>query len=120
MSMIVHKVNGTDYTFFCSSRSTRTGFAHDCTLYAGCSGLGKASCHYLNRTWECYRYQSVMQKAVRDLIIEYEQAAVRAFKQERGLSRLSAKRRPELEEFKANRRNLTPTWNDLVLLYGML
>lgn len=56
-----------------SYRSTRSGFAHDTQMFIDDQLEMNATCHYLNRTWESYAYQSVMKKAVR-LRIEMERS----------------------------------------------
>ena len=53
--------DGKNYEARCSSRSTRNGFAHDCTVRdENYNEVSEATCHYLNRTWECYRFESVL------------------------------------------------------------
>lgn len=88
--------------FYNSARDTRSGFAHD-TLATFClpSGYSRidASCFYLNRTWERYSYQSVMQKAVRQKIDERKQFLQNTFKAENNFQKITAKRRPALEKF---------------------
>jgi hypothetical protein len=54
-----------DYVFVCDSANTRNGFKHECTIFKGSWQLtDKVKINYINRTWESYRYKSVMQKAV--------------------------------------------------------
>lgn len=109
------------YTFICSSRSTRHGFAHDCELIKNTSShLGKATCHYLNRTWERYTYQSVMIETVRNKIADYELAARDEFKREHNLSRITSKRKPELDAFIETERQQVETWNELTELLKLL
>jgi len=51
---------GVKADMYCRSRGTRSGFAHDCVI----PSLGiKASCHYLNRTWESFTFESVIHEA---------------------------------------------------------
>ena len=52
--------NGVKATIFCQSRKTRNGFAHDCAIPAL---KVRATCHYLNRTWECFAFESVIHVA---------------------------------------------------------
>ena len=52
--------NGVKATIFCQSRKTRNGFAHDCTIPAL---KVRATCRYLNRTWECFDFESVIHEA---------------------------------------------------------
>ena len=91
-------VNGKTYEFVNDSRSTRSGFAHDTTLLV--NGVQKISntCHYLNRTWECYRYQTVMCGAMSQLKDNRRKYLENKFKEEKGYGRLTDKRRLELED----------------------
>lgn len=85
-------VNGKEYEFVNSSRSTRNGFAHDTTLFV--NGYEKTSntCHYLNRTWECYRYQTVMMGAIRQSIDNRTNLLERKFKDDNGYKKMTADR----------------------------
>ena len=115
------KVNGETYTFVCSFRSTRNGFAHDCELFKNTScRVNKASCHYINRTWENYEYRSVMQRVVSEAIHAYEQASEQQFRREHNITRLTAKRRAELEAFTAAQRANNTTWRELIGLYDLI
>lgn len=90
-------VNGKEYEFVNSSRNTRSGFAHDTTLLINGVVKTENTCHYINRTWECYRYQTVMMGAVRELINDRRIRLERKYKEDNGFSRLTDKRRLELE-----------------------
>ncbi len=48
----------------CESQNTRSGFRHLATLFIDGVEKDKAKCTYLNRTWERYEFQSVL-----DLVI---------------------------------------------------
>ncbi len=72
-----------------SSRNTRSGFAHDTKVSIGSQYVHRTSCHYLNRTWESYTYQSVMKKAMHEMI-ELEEARLKAeYKKNTGKKRVS-------------------------------
>ena len=91
-------VNGKEYMFVNSYRNTRNGFAHDTTLFINGVVNTKNTCHYINRTWECYTYQTVMMGAVRELINDRRTRLERKYKEDNGFSRLTDKRRLELED----------------------
>lgn len=116
-----YQVNDTEYMFLCRSRSTRCGFAHDAELHTG-SGhiIGKATCHYLNRTWERYTYQSVMIAVIDEKIDAFIRIATRQFKEKQGISRITAKRKPELEAYIANERKSLILWGELDQLLNMI
>ena len=90
-------VNGNEYEFVNNSRSTRSGFAHDTTLFKGNYSIGKASCHYLNRTWECYRYQTVMRCCISNLINGKYEDFIADYKAERNIKRMTAEKRAEAD-----------------------
>lgn len=56
-------IYGNDKTFVCESEGTRNGFRH--VLKDG-FGIQCKVC-YLNRTWERYQFQSLLQKAIKKL-----------------------------------------------------
>jgi hypothetical protein len=49
----------------CDWKKTRNGFKHVATLMIDGRETDSAKCCYLNRTWEAYEYQSVLQELVR-------------------------------------------------------
>lgn len=61
-------IGGNTYTFVNESGDTRHGFKHVSTLFKNNREVSKNTAYYLNRTWECYRYQSAMKGAVYTLI----------------------------------------------------
>ena len=54
---------------FCYSGNTRNGFKHECEIAVNGRVVAKTKICYLNRTWEQYEYQSVIYKAVDDLVL---------------------------------------------------
>lgn len=88
-----------NYTFVCNSRNTRSGFAHDCTLYKNDLEIENASCHYLNRTWECYQYQTVMLKTIRKVMETIENNCLFVFKKQHGYNKMTEKRKEEFVKY---------------------
>lgn len=67
--MKIFKIND-KYEITCTSEKTRSGFRHLANLYrTGQSGtttlIDKAKVCYLNRTWESFEYESVIQDLLR-------------------------------------------------------
>ena len=94
------KVNGREYQFVNDSRNTRHGFAHDTTLFIDGREYGRASCHYLNRTWECYRYQTVMKKCIGNIIEINEADYIAIYKADNDIKRLTADKKDKvIKEF---------------------
>lgn len=85
------------YSAHCEARNTRNGFAHDAILYdASGYELASASCHYLNRSWERYGYQTVLLECVAQLIKRRAGELKDAYKARNDFDRMTAKRREEL------------------------
>lgn len=65
-------VNGHEYVFCCASQSTSYGFRHVCVRYRDCGSVNfrafRASdisrCSYYNRTWERFKYETVLRKEI--------------------------------------------------------
>jgi hypothetical protein len=53
------------YTVVCESKSTRSGFKHEATLFKGALTLTKAKAMYYNRTWEQFEFETVIKKVLR-------------------------------------------------------
>ena len=50
------------FTAVCASKKTRNGFKHTATLLRDGFERGQVKVCYLNRTWESFEYQSVLEK----------------------------------------------------------
>ena len=86
------------------SRNTRHGFAHDAkiTVYPNngtfCGYSVTAHCYYLNRTWERYQYETVLQRACLDAM-ECRASELRpGFMERNGYKKLTKKRAAEFTE----------------------
>ena len=67
-------VNGQDYTFTCYGQGTSYGFRHICTLGYNDTTVAKyvrddiiAKATYYNRTWESFKYETVLRKGIENL-----------------------------------------------------
>jgi len=61
-------IKGRHVSFVCQFENTRNGFRHLCyVMIEGSQRRDPVKCTYLNRTWESYKYQSVLHKAVEAL-----------------------------------------------------
>lgn len=96
-------VQGHDVQFLCKYRKTRNGFAHDAEMYLDGNWMVDYTCHYYNRTWESWRYQSVCYGCVRRIIWFREQWLKEEYKKANGLSRISGdKHKAALKEMAEN------------------
>lgn len=91
--MIKKTVGNAEFTFWLRARDTRHGFAHDAELYLDGKLIGSDTAFYLNRTWEAYRYQSVMLGAVNSAINYARAKETAEIKERLGWKRLTAERR---------------------------
>lgn len=57
------EVNGKVYTFHCWTTNTRSGFCHSCANYGGLFDT-VTKIGYLNRSWESFRYESVLARSI--------------------------------------------------------
>lgn len=81
-----------EFMFVCSSRDTRSGFAHDCTLFINNVQKAEATCYYINRTWEVYQYQTVCLCALDNEIKRYIDYKKARFMEANNYKRLTAAR----------------------------
>lgn len=57
-------VNGREYSFYCHTTNTRCGFCHTICTLAGDVWLRDTKVSYYNRTWERFRYESALRRAI--------------------------------------------------------
>lgn len=93
--MKIRKMNidGKEIMFVNQSRDTRHGFAHDTTLFINGIECQTATCHYYNRTWEWYSFQTVMMEAVYQMEKAKEQEIRREYMRENGISQIRGEKR---------------------------
>lgn len=99
MKLITIEKENSTFNFVVSSRNTRSGFAHDCTLFVNGHGRMPVHCHYLNRTWETWTYQSACLTAISQEIESWEKFQVDMWKSENNVKRMSTKRRAEFTDY---------------------
>ena len=90
------KMDGREFAFICDWHGTRNGFAHDVTMMENWRTLAKARLHYINRTWECWSYQSAILEAVDEVMTERAERMERKLKSENGWGKMTATRRETL------------------------
>lgn len=91
--------NGNTFTFVNEFVSTRNGFNHVSECFINNVWASKAVCHYINRTWEKYNFQSSMLRCVSGLIDAMAGDLKTRFMNDRHYQKLTAKRRNELDTF---------------------
>ena len=107
-------VNGIEYNFTCYSQSTNYGFRHICTLgynntdvcrYIKSDIIAKA-CYY-NRTWERFKYETVLARGIENLD---ESQEVKQALHDILIEKKAQKEHEECEQFCKSFENL---WNGL-------
>ena len=119
MSEITKKiVNENEYMFINRSRGNRSGFIHETELFKNGVLIERNRIQYYNRTWECYRFQSVMRGLVYELINECMEKFTDAWKTEHEVKRLTAAKK---EIMMNDLKNNPPTdYSELKELYSLL
>ena len=68
------KVNGEEIEFRCYTTNTRCGFCHTAHYIGWDYDLTDTKVSYYNRTWERFRYESVLKRAIEKLPNDIQQA----------------------------------------------
>jgi len=63
--MKLFKLNN-NWAIVCETKSTRTGFKHEAKLIRGKDEVDQTKIIYYHRTWEAYRYESVLLKLINE------------------------------------------------------
>ena len=92
-------INGTNYEFFLDARDTAHGFKHVCELHINGFCEQVATAQYYNRTWECYRFQSVMLNAIAQEATAQRETLKADFMFANGYQRLTEKRLKEFASY---------------------
>lgn len=89
MEIIKRQINGKQYEFVCEYWETRNSWGHKATLLCDDRPyeLGTTKVRYYNRTWESYRFQSVMQILLDELTQERKEQIVDDWKYTNNKSR---------------------------------
>ena len=88
-----------EFEFVNESYDTRHGFKHVSTLFMNNCKQIENTCHYLNRTWESYRYRTAMRGCVYMLIENRIGNLKSDFKNRNGYLKMTAKRNEEFERW---------------------
>lgn len=88
-------VLGKEYLFVNEAVGNRSGFIHRSTLLENGYEFATAKVQYINRTWESYRYQTVMKRLVYNLIDSERESYLKMIKTRNGWSRWPNGRKAE-------------------------
>lgn len=87
-----------DWEIVNSCGGTRNGFKHESTLFHYGNEVENARVCYLNRTWECYNYQTSMREVVEKYILKIKNRIVDDYKYENNITRLTKKHKEIVEK----------------------
>lgn len=93
---------------------TRYSWGHISELIINNEVKARNKATYLNRTWESYRFQSVMRQVLWDYISSLEKGFILEHKRDKGISRLSKDKKEALSlEFKDKNKDLFNIYNQI-------
>lgn len=90
------KVRGTKFRFVCEGYSNSRAWGHRVVLFENGREMADVKIRYYNRTWECYTFQTTMQKAVRELQEWRENRIIEDYKYSNNISKLPKGKKEEL------------------------
>lgn len=95
-----------NYLIVNDSGSNRSGFWHESTLFLGDNEIAHNRAHYINRTWERYRFQTSMRGVAYEAKEHWEKYYLAKFKDEKGYTKLTAKRKEEFDEYLKDKKEI--------------
>ena len=93
------EIDGNVIEFVNESYNTRRGFKHVSTMFINGNEMRSHTVYYYNRTWESYRFQTVMCGLIRNRIEDILELDKEMFKEERGYKKMTPNRQKEFKEF---------------------
>ena len=85
-----------NYKIVAESWETSRSWGHNATLFKDNDELTHSRIRYLNRTWECYRYQSVILDAIYEAIKRRQSRLVDDYKLQANVIRMTKNRKENL------------------------
>lgn len=98
--METHTIIAAEQTFLFVNewKSRRNGFKHVSTLLINGVEVLTDTATYINRTWESYQFQTAMRGVIYTLLEELKSTIISAYKEEHGVTRVSANLRKQIFE----------------------
>lgn len=93
----VQTIDTENLHIICATYNTRNGFAHECSIYGG-GYVWEYKVNYLNRTWECFTYETLLKHAA-DKIAKIKKDAIYADEIRAYIDARNGKEREECEAF---------------------
>lgn len=94
-----------DYEFINQAGSRRGGFYHLSTLLYRGRDIAEHKSFYINRTWECYEFQTSMMATIYELKENLARTLLEVFKDKNDIKRMTPKYKAEFEKELENNEN---------------
>lgn len=106
MELKKYQIGKNHFEFVCDDFSTSRNWGHKVTLLKNNYQLQQARITYYNRTWENYKYQTCMLKAIEQEIKEQKEYLKENYKDENNIYKMGKKDKQILENIIANNENI--------------
>lgn len=92
-------MDGKRYEFICRSWGTRSGFAHGCEMVdmENYTIMADNKVFYLNRTWECWDFQTAIKGAIGKAMAERREIITDRVRDVNGWKKITKQRREALD-----------------------
>ena len=93
------KINGIDFTLFCSTWETRNSWGHEVHFFRGNNQIGMIQLRYYNRTWENDEFRTALRLVIMQAVDRAKALAREAFKRLFGYKIITKKRAAEFSAY---------------------
>lgn len=100
-----------NYKIVAESWETSRSWGHNATLFKDDYELTHSRIRYLNRTWECYQYQSVILDAIYEAIKRRQSRLVYDYKLQANVIRMTKRRKENLYKDDSELQELEELYN---------
>lgn len=93
------KANGHNVTILCTYKSGRYGFSHIANLIIDGWGVEEASAHWVNRSWECFHYETAARNVINKRADLLFNITLRHWKESKNVERMTKARKAEFMRY---------------------
>lgn len=106
MEIKKYQIGKNYFEFVCETWENSRAWGHKVNLLKNGYQISEAKKTYINRTWEAYRYQSCMLKAIDILTNELTENATSKYKSENNIARLTKKHKENIDKMLENNEDM--------------
>ena len=106
MEIKKYQIGKNYFEFVCETWENSRTWGHKVNLFKNGTEISKAKKTYINRTWEAYRYQSCMLKAIYMLTDEIKENVTSKYKSENNIARLTKKHKENIDKMLENNEDM--------------